>query len=151
VAFSHYPKIESNVIFAWVWPRPPDKDPFTASSPRFAETNLIEAPLAPGESLFGYHSVQGCTRLYDSIVSDQPMVMTYEFSNDEVGPDGSWVTDETMPLLHYDVLERETEYKPGERKGHWTLILGRWLRVTVKNVGNAPTKELRCYVRGSVF
>lgn len=118
--------------------------------PRFDETNLAREQLAPGESYLAHHSVLGCTRLYTSIAADQPLEVTFEFSNDEVSDDGCWVTDETMPKLHWDVIERK-EHKVGDRKGHWVLILGRWLRVRVRNIGTAPASELRVYVRGSVF
>lgn len=146
---THYPKTEGNIICAWVWPRPPEMPPFK-SLPRFSELNLATDTLAPGESFTAHHSVLGCTRLYTSMVSDQPLSVTFEFSNDEVGPDGSWVTDVTLPQLHWDVVETKLS-QPADRKGHWILILGRWLRVTVKNVGDAPAEELRVYVRGSVF
>ncbi len=56
-----------------------------------------------------------------------------------------------MPDLHYDVIERTVKYQPGERKGHWILILGRWIRVTVKNAGSQSATDYRVYVRGSVF
>lgn len=147
---THYPKTENNIICAWVWPRPPDQPPFKASMPRFSETNLADRALAPKDQFVTHHSVLGCTRLYVSFFADQPLDVAFEFSNDEVGPDGSWVTDKTMPELNWDVLDGKT-YKVGERKGHWILILGRWLRVTVKNTGVAPVDGLRVYVRGSVF
>jgi len=118
--------------------------------PNFAETNLATEALAPGESFVAHHSALGCTRLYTSFACDQPLEVSFEFSNDEIGPDGSWVTDDTLPLLNWDVLDAKT-YKVGERRGHWILILGRWLRVTVKNTGTKSIKEMRVYCRGSVF
>jgi hypothetical protein len=147
---THYPKTENNIICAWVWPRPPVMPPFKASMPNFAATNLADRALAAGNTFVAHHSALGCTRLYTSFAADQPLEISFEFSNDEIGPDGSWVTDATLPLLNWDVLDAKT-YKVGDHKGNWILILGRWLRVTVKNTGTKSIKEMRVYCRGSVF
>ncbi|HUK32936.1 MAG TPA: hypothetical protein VLV86_03435 [Vicinamibacterales bacterium] len=136
---------------AWVWPRPPDEPPFTASLPRFSEVNLAQAPLGPGEETIGYHCAEGFTRFYSSVAADTPLEIRIEFSNDEVVESGKWITDADLPGLHYDVLERTITSAPGDLKGNWILILGRWVRVRVKNTGSVPTANYRVYIRGSVF
>lgn len=144
---THYPKTENNLICSWVWPRLPEKPPFKSLAPF---VNLADKALAPGEEFVAHHSALGCTRLYTTMVADQALEVTFECSNDEVDRDGNWITDETLPLCNWDHHESKVA-KVGDRKGHWILILGRWLRVTVKNVGSAPVKEMRVHVRGSVF
>jgi hypothetical protein len=41
--------------------------------------------------------------------------------------------------------------KQGPTGKYFSMIFGRWIRVEAKNIGEAPTKQLRIYVRGSVF
>lgn len=151
--FTHYPKLEANVIFAWVWPRPLAKPNFL-NHPSFDEINLAKEPLAPGETLTAYHSAQNFTRFYGSIASDQPLEVTCDFSNDEVAPTGDYVTDENMKDLNYDASGLVQKYDPSKQAAtgkYFVIIFGRWLRVEVKNLGTRPTETLRVFVRGSVF
>lgn len=153
MGFTHYPKLEANVIFAWVWPRPPDKANFL-THPRFDTINRMEEVLPPGKNVVGYHSAQNFTKFMGSVASDQKLEVVFSFSNDEVAEDGHWVTDETMPALHYDAESLRIAYDPSKQSatGKFVVtILGRWLKVEVKNVGETPLEFLRCYVRGSVF
>jgi hypothetical protein len=153
MGFTHYPKTASNVIFAWVFPAPPDKPNFL-NHPRFATLNLMIAPLAPGASVVAYHSAQDFTRFFGSIASDQPMDAEFHFSNDETTNDGDFVTDENMKSLHWDAEALRLAYEPAKQSatGKWLCtIYGRWLRVSITNKGKDPTAFFRAYVRGSVF
>ena len=76
------------------------------------------------------------------------------FSNDEVASDGHWVTDANIDKLHYDAEALKQLYDPKKQAQtgkFFVTIFGRFLRVEIKNVGESATKELRAYVRGSVF
>lgn len=151
--FTHYPKQDANVIFAWVWPRPPDRPNFM-NHPRFSKTNRMFEPLAPGAMISGYHSAQNFTRFMGSVACDQSLEVTTSFSNDEVAADGHWVTDESMPLLNYDAEALRQVYDPARQAATGKMmitIFGRWMRVQIKNTGNEPTEFMRVYVRGSVF
>jgi hypothetical protein len=153
VPFTHYPKLAANVIFAWVQPPPPDKPGFL-NQPRFASLNRFTEALAPGQVVVGYQEAQNFTRFYGSIAADQKLEVTFTFSNDEVGPDGSPVTDDSLPLLNYDAEALKQLYDPtkqGATGKYFVTIFGRWLRVEVKNTGEKATEKLRVFVRGSVF
>lgn len=151
--FTHYPKLAANVIFAWVQPAPP-LEPGFLGQPSFAKLNRFKKALEPGEIVVGYQEAQNFTRFYGSIASDQPLEVTFTFSNDEVAPDGHWVTDENIDKLHYDAEALKQLYEPTKQAQtgkYFVTIFGRWLEVKVKNAGKAPTNELRVFVRGSVF
>ncbi len=151
--FTHYPKLAANVIFAWVQPAPPDQPGFL-NQRRFKHFNRFEEPLQAGKTVVAYHEAQNFTRFYGSVASDQPLEVTFSFSNDEVAPDGTHVTDENLPTLSYDAEALKQAYDPAKQSqtGKFLVtIFGRWLRVEVKNVGAKPTSLLRVYVRGSVF
>jgi hypothetical protein len=81
-------------------------------------------------------------------------LITLSFSNDECVPDGSFVSDATLPKLSYDAEALKHTYDP-EKQGptgrFFITIYGRWLRATIQNCGTEPTKLLRFYCRGSVF
>ena len=116
--------------------------------------NLATGTLAPGESFVAYHSSQNFTRFFGSIAADQPVEVECTFSNDEVTDDGDWVTDENMKTLHYDAEALKVAYDPTKQAAtgkFLVTIFGRWLRVSVKNVGTTPMEKYRIYVRGSVF
>lgn len=116
--------------------------------------NLFTRPIEPGTSAFGYHDAQPFTRFYGSIASDQPLEVTISFSNDEVDPAGSVIGDGNIDKLHYDAEALRQLYDPkkqGPTGKYFSMIFGHWIRIEVKNVGEVPTKELRVYVRGSVF
>jgi hypothetical protein len=92
--------------------------------------------------------------LYGSVFCDQPLEVVLSFSNDEVAPDGDWVKDENLKELHYDAEALRQLYDPkkqGPTGKFFSTIYGRWLRIEVKNLGTAPTSEMRVFVRGSVF
>jgi len=151
--FTHYPKLEANVIFAWVSPAPPAKPNFL-NHPKFSSLNLAKEPIPAGQSAIAYHSAQNFTRFYGSIACDQPLEVTFSFSNDEVSADGDWVNDENMETLNYDAEALKLAYDPLKQAAtgkYLVTIYGRWLRVEVKNVGTRPTGKIRVFVRGSVF
>jgi len=153
VPFTHYPKLAANVIFAWVQPAPPDAPGFLGQ-PAFSTLNRFVKPLEPNEVVVGYQEAQNFTRFYGSIASDQPLIVTFTFANDEVGPDGAPVSDETIAQLHYDAEALKQMYDPTKQAQtgkYFVTIFGRWLRVEVQNAGKKPTSELRVFVRGSVF
>ena len=151
--YTHYPKLSANIIAAWVQPSPPDAAPFL-NLPRFASLNRFDRPIEPGESSVVHHDGQNFTRFYGTIAADQPLEVTFSFSNEETDPDGRWVTDDNVDRLHYDGEALRQLYAPdkqGPSGKYFVMIYGRWLRIEVKNVGKAPTKELRVFVRASVF
>lgn len=151
--FTHYPKLDANVIFAWVWPRPPDKPNFL-NHPRFDRLNRADDMLDPGETFLAFHSAQNFTRFYGTLFCDQPLEFTISFSNDEVTDEGDWVTDDNIHALHYDGEALRQAYDPTKQAAtgkYLATIYGRWLRVEIKNVGKATTEKMRVYVRGSVF
>lgn len=151
--FTHYPKLAANVIFAWVQPPPPDEKGFL-NQPRFSSLNRFTKPLVPEQTVVGYQEAQNFTRFYGSIAADQKLEVTFTFSNDEVGPNGHPVSDESLPRLNYDAEALKQLYEPtkqGATGKYFVTIFGRWLRVEVKNVGDKPTERLRVFVRGSVF
>lgn len=155
---THYPRQEATLVRCCVWPLPPDRPNFK-TLPKLSELNLLEKyrgqseVLRPGEDVTWYHSALQFSRLFGSLACDQPIEFSYHFSNDEVyEKTGHWITDATLPFLNYDVVAKEGTYKPGERHtGHFMIIVGRWLRVRFKNVGDAPIKFIRAYARGIPF
>lgn len=151
--YTHYPKLAANVICAWVQPRPPARKPFL-NMPRFSALNRFRKPIKPGGSVVAYQEAQNFTRFYGSIASDQPLEVAFTFSNDEVAPDGHWVTDDNIDKLNYDAEALRQLYEPTKQAQtgkYFVMIFGRWLRVEVKNTGSKPTEILRVFVRGSVF
>ncbi len=149
--FSHYPRLENDLVLSWHWPRPPDCPPFK-SLPAFGPRNRALEALAPGAAIVGYHSAANFTRFLGSLACDQPLSLLVQFSNDEVAPDGNYVQDSNVATLNWDLLAAEKSYKPGEsHSGFWAIRLGKWLRVEVTNLGDKPTSFLRVYVRGSTL
>lgn len=151
--FTHYPKNSFNLIFAWVQPPPPDREPFFGQ-PRFSSLNRFTAPLEPGQVVHAYHDAQPFTRFYGSVAADQPLEVSIAFSNEETDSDGYYVNDDNIAALHYDAEALKQLYDPAKQAqtGKWfATIFGRYLRVEVKNVGTKPTSNLRVFVRGSVF
>ena len=153
MGLSHYPKLVSNVLACWVQPPPPDRAHFFGQV-RFKTLNRFEAPLEPQQSCVAHHDAQNFTRLYGSVFCDQPLEVVLSFSSDEVAPDGDWVRDENLPDLHYDAEALHQAYDPNKQAvtgKFFSTIYGRWLKMEVKNVGRAPTTEMRVFLRGSVF
>jgi hypothetical protein len=155
---THYPKNSENLVFAWVQPPPPDIKPQKGLPDflgrPFSEMNRFEQPIGPGESVVGYHDAQPFTRFYGTIYCTQPLEVSLVFSNDEIAADGRVVSDGNIDKLHYDGEALRQFYDPqkqGPTGKFFVTIYGRFIRVEIKNTGDAPTKELRCYVRGSVF
>lgn len=156
---THYPKNSDNLVFAWVQPAPPDA-PVNENGPDFlgrpfSEANRFRDPIEPQESVVAFHDAQPFTRFYGTIYADQPLEVTLSFSNNDVDfTDGRVVRDDNIHKLHYDGEALKQLYDP-ERQGptgkFFVTIYGRFLRVEVKNTGSAATKELRVFVRGSVF
>jgi hypothetical protein len=158
VPLTHYPKTAENLVFAWVQPRPPGVAPEEGKPDflgiPFSERNLFKDPIGAGESVVAYHDAQPFTRFYGSIASDQSLEVTITFSNDEVDDAGRPVSDDNIAKLHYDAEALRQLYDPkkqGPSGKYFVTIFGHWIRVEVKNTGDAPTKDLRVYVRGSVF
>jgi hypothetical protein len=155
---THYPKTSANLVFAWVQPPPPNVKP-TEGLPDFlgrpfSELNLWKEPLAPGKSVVGYHDAQPFTRFYGSAASSQKLEISLTFSNDEVDAKGHFVTDDNLGSLNYDALGLRQIYDPTyqEQTGRFfSMIFGRWIRIEIKNVGEAETALLRVFLRGSVF
>jgi len=140
-------------MFAWVWPKPPDKEGFV-NQPRFSTLNLIKEPIPEGGEVVAYHCAQNFTRMYGSIACDQALEAIFTFSNDEVTPDGDYITDENMKTLHYDAEALKLAYEPSKQSAtgkYLVTIYGRFLSVRIKNVGTKPIEWIRFYVRGSVF
>jgi hypothetical protein len=158
VPLTHYPKTSDNLVFAWVQPPPPDA-PLREGLPDFlgrpfSELNRFREPIAPGESVVGYHDAQPFTRFYGSLCCDQSLDVTLAFSNDEVDANGQLVCDESIDSLNYDALGVHQIYDPKKQEQtgkFFGLIFGRWIRFEIKNVGDEATTILRAYVRGSVF
>lgn len=151
--YTHYPKNSFNLIFAWVQPAPPDQPPFFGQ-PRFATLNRFTAPLQVGQVVEAYHDAQPFTRFYGSVAADQPLEVALAFSNEETDAQGCYITDANIASLHFDAEALRQAYDPTKQgaTGKWfATIFGRYLRVTVKNIGTAPTEALRVFVRGSVF
>jgi hypothetical protein len=151
--FTHYPKLVRNVLACWVQPPPPDKPNFLGHA-RFRTINLFNQPLEPEKAFCVHHDAQNFTRLYGSIYCDQPLEVVLSFANDEVAPDGEWVNDENLGNLHYDAEALRQAYVPNKQAltgKFFSTIYGRWLRMEVKNLGKLPTKEMRIFLRGSVF
>lgn len=155
---THYPKTVDNLVFAWVQPAPPDVPPapdlpdFLECS--FSELNLFREPIAPGKSVLAHHDALPFTRFYGTIFGDQSLEISLSFSNEEVTSEGQLVTDANIHELHYDGEALKQLYDPtkqGPTGKFFVTIFGRFLRVEVKNTGTEPTKELRVFVRGSVF
>jgi len=136
-----------------VQPAPPDRPNFLGH-PRFSTLNRFREPLEPGKSVVAYQEAINFTRFFGSIACDQPLEIVVSFSNDEVAPDGHWVTDANIDQLSYDAEERRHLYDPGKQAvtgKFFSMIFGRWLKIEARNTGKAPTRCLRLYVRGSVF
>lgn len=151
--YTHYPKLVWNLLFAWRWPAPKVEKAFL-NQPKFSDFNLMKEPLANGQQVEFHHDAGNFTRFMGSIACDQPLEVTLAFSNDECTDDGAYVTDDNLKDLHYDAIESVKPYDPKRTKEtgkFFTIIYGRWLRVTVKNVGDKPIEWMRVYVRGSVF
>jgi|HubBroStandDraft_5_1064220.scaffolds.fasta_scaffold917426_1 hypothetical protein len=151
--FTHYPKLADNIIFAWVQPPPPRQKPFLNMRP-FADLNLFDEPIEPGKAVVAYQDAQNFTRFYGSIACDQPLEVTFAFSNDEVDIDGGYVTDDNIEKLHYDAEGLKQLYDPGKQGPtgkYFVTIYGRWLRVEIKNTGKQVPTFMRVYTRGSVF
>jgi len=102
----------------------------------------------------GYQDAQNFTRFYGTIASDQPLEVTFSFSNEETASDGKFVTDENIQTLNYDGEALRQLYDPAKQGAtgkYFVMIYGRWMRVEIKNTGTKPTQMLRVFVRGSVF
>ena len=71
MGFTHYPKLESNQFLSALWYGPED--------PR----NNIARPLVSNEGVVLYGVSQNFTRFYGTVYSDQPLTVTFAFSNEE--------------------------------------------------------------------
>lgn len=151
--FTHYPKLAANIIFAWVQPAPPDLPGFL-NLPRFSALNRFALPIDPGKSVTSHQDAQNFTRFYGTIASDQPLEVTFSFSNEETDAEGRHVTDDNVHELNYDGEALRHMYDPAKQGfsgKYFVMIYGRWMRVEIKNTGDKPTQALRVFVRGSVF
>ena len=101
-----------------------------------------------------FHDAQPFTRFYGSIACDQPLDISLVFSNEEVDAKGHVVCDENIEALNYDAWGAHQAYDPAkqEQTGKiFSMIFGRWIRVEIKNLGEAEPAFLRIFLRGSVF
>lgn len=145
-------------MFAWCQPAPPIV-PISVGVPNFLgrsfwEMNQFKEPISTDGSVIGHHDAQPFTRFYGTLFCDQPLEFTILFSNDEVSPDGRVVCDDNIHELHYDGEALRQRYDPKKQAAtgkFFVTIYGRFLRAEVKNLGPDPTRELRVFVRGSVF
>lgn len=120
----------------------------------FSEANRFEKAIDPDAFVVGYHDAQPFTRFYGSCACDQKLELVLSFSNDEVDTNGVVVNDANISTLNYDAEALRLFYDPakqGQTGKFFCTIFGRFLRVEIKNVGEASTEMLRIYVRGSVF
>lgn len=166
MGYSHYPKVTNNLILAWVQPPPPDVDPDDSDDDEdrpdflgfpFSELNRFDKPIEPGQSVVGYHDAQPFTRFYGTLASEQPLEIVLSFSNDDVDANGVVVNDDNISTLNYDAEGVRKAFVPSDGKApatgtnFFSMLLGRFLKVEIKNTGKEPTKVIRAYVRGSVF
>jgi hypothetical protein len=124
------------------------------NQPRFSTLNRFEVPIEAGKAAVSYQDAQNFTRIYGTIAADQPLEVVFSFSNEETDAQGRYITDDNVAGLHYDGEALKQLYDPakqGQTGKYFVMIYGRWMRVEVKNVGDAPTRVLRIFVRGSVF
>jgi len=151
--FTHYPKLEFNIIGAWVSPAPPDKPNFL-QMPRFSRVNLLNNIELSDDPPILYHSAQNFTRFFGSVASDKKVELRFDFSNDDVHLlDGNPVSDENISKLNYDAEAMVLNYDPSKQGAtgkYLVTIYGRWLRVQLKFPDGVPS-YVRAYVRASVF
>lgn len=153
MGFTHYPKLDLNLIGCWVYPEPQKQENPFAAFP-WQDLNHYKNQLKPGEASAFWHNANNFTRFFGSIFCDQKLEVTFSFSNDECADDGAFVTEENIKGLNYDAEAAKLIYDPAKQAAtgkFLVTIYGRWLRVEVKNVGDAPVEKLRVFVRGSVF
>lgn len=153
MGYTHYPKQVWNLIGAVRWPAPEDKPNFLML-PSFSSVNHAKAPIPAGASVVFFHEAQNFTRFTGTLFADQPFEFRLSFSNDEVDDAGDFVTDATLPLLHFDGEALRHAYDPAKHAAsckYFVSTYGRWMRVEIKNVGDGPINQIRAYVRGSVF
>lgn len=155
---THYPKTTNNLVFAWVQPSPPDVVPAKGRPDflglPFSALNRFKQPIGPGETVVAYHDAQPFTRFYGTVCSDVLLEVSIAFSNEDVDDAGNVVCDGNLHRLHYDGEALRQFYDPakqGPTGKFFCTIFGRFIRVEIRNAGDAHTKVLRVYVRGSVF
>lgn len=157
MSFTHYPKTEHNLIMSWVFPIKYEDTRKVRRKTEYVSVpsmNLMRGDPVKGQVLVGCHSAQNFTRFYGSVYADTPVQLTYEFSNDEYNESGTHPLDNDLPNLHYDAEAQIVQFdplKPGIGSKQLVTIYGKWLRVTLKFLGETQPSQLRVYIRGSVF
>ena len=149
--FSHFPRLENDLVAAAHWPRPPDGKPFK-SQPPFGPRNAAVKALGPSEKLVWHHSAANFIRFVQSVACDARLRVLVQFSNDEVAPDGSYICSANIATLNWDVTVYDKQYDPSAVcKGDWIVRMGKWMRLELENLQGEPTEFLRYYVRGSTL
>lgn len=150
--FSHYPRQPGNIVFSAVYPVPPDRPNFK-TLPALSESNLVKfgMTLKEGTELVGRAQAIDLSTFMGSLASDATIACGIYFSNDEVDPEGNFIIDASLPLVHWDVVEKEWVYEPGKSPQKMIYILtgGRWIKVSLK-FKTRPT-FVRFYLRGKTF
>lgn len=137
--FTHYPKLEENTFLAACWYG--KDDPRSATLDVFG-SQALKSPPAPGKEILLHGCAQNFTRFYSTLHADQPVKVTYAFSNedrvlvprpDPPNPSPAHdkrlpekirkyypidvrgrreITDEDLPGLNYDGVAMVQNYKP---------------------------------------
>lgn len=153
MGFSHYPKTSDNLVFAWRWPQPPIHPPFPGFRP-FSEVNRADGNLDPEHEWVAYADAIGFTRLFFSVKSDQKLLVSLDFSDQETDAYGLRVSDDNISKLDYYVLAKEHHYDPENHRRtckFFEIAQGRWMRLAIRNVSETPISRIDAYLRGSVF
>jgi hypothetical protein len=120
----------------------------------YDSVNCARAPLAPGESWTEYHDVLGFTRMFYGAEANVPLTIEVWYSMQQVTPDGLYVTDESLPLLRYNIFGRRHKYDPERHEQtckFFEIVHGRWLRLSIKNDGDKLLDLCDINVCPSVF
>lgn len=152
--FTHYPKLTWNLIACWVHPTPPDNGKLFLGQSVFSYLNKYTTELLPNKCSISYHDAQPFTRIYGSVACDQPLEVSFSFSNEEMDSYGNYICDDNISSLNYDAEALKHMYDPTKQSAsgkYFVLIYGRWMRVCVQNTGINPASFVRVFVRGSVF
>jgi hypothetical protein len=98
--FTHYPKLDSNTWCSVLWYGDGDR------------RNTLAAPLGVGESVAVYASAQNFTRFLGSVACDQPLEVTFAFSNEERVPVTAWTAVGGNPAV---LIEQGGRYRQDQR------------------------------------
>lgn len=129
--FTHYPKLEENLFLSACW--------YGENDPR----NTIDQPLAPGAEGVVLHGVaQNFTRFYGTVAADQPLDVTFSFSNEERVLVTGWTAVggiSTLRLGDDPVLHQEPMFDsalPKEIREHYPVDERGLREVTDEDLGH---------------